>query len=328
MNRYVIVIGLVALAFCSAAQAATWDMYVSGGAGTGYINKYSYDSSTHAATLDPAFSASGASLDGATQMAIGADDRLYVAVQNVNAIQWYNRQTGGAALGSVFADTAGGVALGPDTSGDGIPDLYATAGWGSGKIIRIAAGGVASDFATGLYHPEAIALGPDGNLYVASYGDNKVRQVTIGTAEVFSFADASGAHGVAFSADGSSLFVGQFTPAANVHQLDAVTGAELNGSWATGLTGGLTYVSNVRLGPDFNSDGKSDLYAVQNYGDNQGKIAVFDGSTGVYINDVLTGFSRPFDVIFAPSTVPEPGTFVLLAAGLIGLLAYAWRRRK
>ena len=28
------------------------------------------------------------------------------------------------------------------------------------------------------------------------------------------------------------------------------------------------------------------------------------------------------------ASVPEPGTLVLLAAGLIGLLAYGWRKRK
>jgi len=28
------------------------------------------------------------------------------------------------------------------------------------------------------------------------------------------------------------------------------------------------------------------------------------------------------------TVVPEPGTLVLLAAGLLGLLAYAWRKRK
>jgi hypothetical protein len=29
-----------------------------------------------------------------------------------------------------------------------------------------------------------------------------------------------------------------------------------------------------------------------------------------------------------PAPIPEPGTLVLIATGLIGLLAYAWRKRK
>ncbi len=33
-------------------------------------------------------------------------------------------------------------------------------------------------------------------------------------------------------------------------------------------------------------------------------------------------------VVSVPVAVPEPGTFVLLAAGLAGLLCYAWRKRK
>ena len=45
-----------------------------------------------------------------------------------------------------------------------------------------------------------------------------------------------------------------------------------------------------------------------------------DGGDGVYLdNSSLIGPSSP---------VPEPGTFALLAAGLAGLLCYAWRKRR
>jgi hypothetical protein len=33
-------------------------------------------------------------------------------------------------------------------------------------------------------------------------------------------------------------------------------------------------------------------------------------------------------VTATPTATPEPSTLVLLASGLIGLLAYAWRKRK
>ena len=40
------------------------------------------------------------------------------------------------------------------------------------------------------------------------------------------------------------------------------------------------------------------------------------------------GISAGKDLVLTVTSVPEPGTMVLLAAGLISLIAYAWRRRK
>ncbi len=57
--------------------------------------------------------------------------------------------------------------------------------------------------------------------------------------------------------------------------------------------------------------------------------STYDGGLTGAVDDVriftFSGAFVPNDV-FAP--VPEPGTLVLLASGLLGLLAYAWRKRR
>jgi hypothetical protein len=49
--------------------------------------------------------------------------------------------------------------------------------------------------------------------------------------------------------------------------------------------------------------------------------------TGFQITDP-DGFGAYFGANFKYNAVPEPGTAVLLATGLFGLLAYAWRKRR
>ena len=54
--------------------------------------------------------------------------------------------------------------------------------------------------------------------------------------------------------------------------------------------------------------------------DNNGDIVGYgtDSSSNTY---------QAFEILNVAAT-PEPGTLTLLAAGLVGLLAYAWRKRK
>jgi hypothetical protein len=72
---------------------------------------------------------------------------------------------------------------------------------------------------------------------------------------------------------------------------------------------------------------------------NQTGLAAFTSTTGNHVLGVNTvnGGIRYFDgemrnvVIsdaYSPLPTPEPGTLMLLATGLFGLLAYAWRRRR
>ena len=51
-----------------------------------------------------------------------------------------------------------------------------------------------------------------------------------------------------------------------------------------------------------------------------------DGTVnGADLNTVLSNYNQSAGVTAA---VPEPSTLLLAAAGLVGLLAYAWRKRK
>ena len=65
--------------------------------------------------------------------------------------------------------------------------------------------------------------------------------------------------------------------------------------------------------------------------DNGGLLLSAPGSTenaGFATKEHATAAFRPQLIVTQGPVVPEPSSFVLLVAGLVGLLAYAWRKRK
>ena len=319
LSRHACLAGALALvALCNFATADVVDMYVSLKAGgTGEVYKYAYDTDTHAATLDTGFNLTG--IAQPLQMAIGADGYLYVASQDDSKVAWYDTATGGY-IGEVTdaANTIGsGIALGPDTTGDGIRDLYSTGwnGWlrridgATHEVVPYADAGGPGNF-------ERLTCGPDDNLYVVTPNlPNDQHAITkITTTEtpvVTQFASTPRPGGVCFSPDGNYLYATDYT-STTVSQIDALTG--VGSTWADGLT----YPSGLAFGPDHDGAGSaSDLFVAQYYGDNLGDIAVFDGSSGTFIGNVLTGINQPLDVLFVSEVSDDlPGD--LNSDGFVG----------
>jgi hypothetical protein len=108
------------------------------------------------------------------------------------------------------------------------------------------------------------------------------------------------------------------------------------GQLVTDAVGTPTYVPGAG---DANSDHKVDIndltIVLTNYGKSgqvwsQGCMDSDPAGT-VDINDltiVLTNYGNTYTAALGIKAVPEPGTLALIVAGLAGLLAYAWRKRR
>jgi len=191
--------------------------------------------------------ATGAMLRGASGLALGIDGSLYISDQSNyrirrvdpsgiittvagNGIKGYSGDGGSALLASFIAPTD--IEVAPDGTmyildTDRINELRIR-GVSSGGVITTVAGNGEFDFspdgkpatATSFYDALQIELGPDGRLYIAEYGYNKIRRMDP------VFTDILITDMVVASEDGAELY--QFdSTSRHIKTFNALTGAIL-----------------------------------------------------------------------------------------------------
>jgi sugar lactone lactonase YvrE len=239
----------------------------------------------------------------------GPDGNLYVGDSGNNPggnhseggrVARFDGRTG-AFLGNFVAPGSGGlthpgsIVFGPDSTGDGQLDLYAT-DEGPARVMLYdgVTGAFVREFVTshsgGLSAPWGLTFGPDGNLYVAS----------ILTKSVMRFQGPSGP-----------------TPGAPLPALGN-SGAYFV---STG-SGGLLDTLGVLFGPDGNGDGQQDLYVTSSDFYNQGfinskngSVKRYDGRTGAFIDTfVAPGSGGLRSTVLITFTETDPVTLTYTGA--------------
>lgn len=266
----------------------------------------SYDTTTGA--FEGVFASTG--LNNPIGLTFGPDGNLYAANYTSSQITRYDG-TSGAFLG-VFASGSG--LSGPQGIIFRGNDLYVSSR-DSDSILRYdSSGNLLGAFVApgsgGLYRPNGLGFGADGNLYVSSQASDQILKFD-GTTGAFLSVFATipdDPHGLAFDGLGN-LYVGNFI--GDTYRLDATTGALLQSFHSGG--------SYLALGPDgflYDSAGLS-------------SISRYNSATGAYIDTPISdpGLNNPAGFAFRVRSVPEPGAFALMGAGLIVYLPFVLARK-
>jgi sugar lactone lactonase YvrE len=264
------------------------------------------------------------------RMAFAAPDRMAVVVppgldggETPVKVAWLPGATLYARVGSLVATGLHQVDN-PVFGADG--NLYVTYSGTRGQeatvsIFRISKSGAREPFVHGLVNPTAMALGPDGLLYVSSRFEGRVYRVfDDGRYEVMA-SDLGVACGLAFGADGS-LYVGD--RAGSIYRIDKRGRAETFASIPSSIAAfhlaiaptGDIYVSAPTLA-SYDSVRRVDIEGGVHalnvpFGRPQG--LAFDASGVLHVVEALAGSSGVYAI--RPNRDPE---LIVAGAGLVGL---------
>jgi len=298
---------IVALAFVvGAVPVSAASLFLSS---SGTDNVLQFDATTGAFVQTFVVAGSGG-LDNPGGLAFGPDGNLYVASRTTGQVLRYNGTTGAFIDAFVTAGSGGlgqpvDLAFGPDghlyvSDFTGVaPDNILRFNGATGAFIDIFA--VEPTFNT----PRHIEFAGDV-LWAAGEAD-RIWRFDATTGAFLNKPQSDNPRGLAVGADGR-MYVS--TSLSGVFRHDLGTGALVD----TFIAGPLPLGDNdIVFGPDGN------LYAS---GD---RVRRFDAVTSAFIDDFVPagsgGLSGGRYLVFGPtSTVPEPGTLFLLAAGMAGLV--------
>ncbi len=220
----------------------------------------------------------------AAGMDFGPDGNLYVSDHFASRVLRYDGSTGSfigifVASGSGGLDDAELIKFGPDedlyvcSANDGSVMRYSgtTGALLPGPLGALGTAQFVTPGSGGLSNPHDLAYGPDGNLYVASFGSSAVIQYDGTTGAFLSQFVAAGvpsAHGVGFGGD-DNLYVASFGSSGIAH-FDGSNGSPLGNFVAPGV-GGLSGPADAIFCPlvsgDINGDGRADSGDVEPFVD-------------------------------------------------------------
>jgi hypothetical protein len=276
-------------------------------------------------------------LGGAT---VDASGNVYV-VRSAGSVEKFN------SSGVLQQSFTGSLSVPTDAAVSSDGSVYVTDVGGSNVVKYSSAGTVLTSWSCGT----SVSLTTDasGNVYVADISSGLKKYDSTGTL-LNTWTIPTDASGLALNASGTVAYTTSTAATNNLYAVDLATGATT--ALATLID------SSDRCSIDVNP-ATGDLYVasrttniIQKYASNgtlvnqwntwsgPGSAATYSAAAATSVGYRGIAFDPLTNNIYATSiagvpnvgvfneSVPEPGTIVLLLTGLIGLLAYAWRKRK